>query len=76
MVGLDDMRGFLAASICSLNKNKLNGLLAKIDSRRFLLSEGFGHRVSAEGGLLAVQVPAILHIKPLLRFQLQSRWAI
>lgn len=48
-IGLNDMRGFLAASISSLNRNKLNGLLAEIDLRRFLLSEGFGHRVSAGG---------------------------
>ena len=48
-VSLDEMRGFLARSISSLNKNKLNGLLAEIDLRRFLEGEGFGHRISVGG---------------------------
>jgi hypothetical protein len=51
------MRGFLSKSISSLNKNKLNGLLAEVDFRNHLNSLGFGDRVS-RGGWIARRVGA------------------
>lgn len=43
------MRAYLSHSIASMNRNKLNGLLAEIDLRQHLESHGFGHRVSVGG---------------------------
>ena len=43
------MRGFLSKSISSLNQNKLNGLLAEVDFRNYLISLGFGDRISVGG---------------------------
>jgi hypothetical protein len=43
------MRAYLSHSIASMNRNKLNGLLAEIDLRQHLESLGFGHRVSVGG---------------------------
>jgi len=51
------MRGFLSHSISSLNRNKLNGLLAEVDFRRHLGVLGFGDRVS-RGGWIARRVGA------------------
>ena len=51
------MRAYLSRSIASLNRNKLNGLLAEVDFRAHLASLGFGDRVS-RGGWIARKVGA------------------
>jgi hypothetical protein len=51
------MRGYLSKSISSLNRNKLNGLLAEVDFRHHLNTLGFGDRVS-RGGWIARRVGA------------------
>lgn len=43
------MRAFLSQSISSLNKNKLNGLMAELELRRYLDTLGFGQQVSVGG---------------------------
>ncbi len=43
------MRSFLSRSISSLNQNKLNGLLAEIELRKYLDGLGFGDRISLGG---------------------------
>jgi hypothetical protein len=43
------MRGFLSRSISSLNRNKINGLLAEVELRRYLTALGFGDRISPGG---------------------------
>jgi hypothetical protein len=43
------MRAFLSKSISSLNQNKLNGLMAEIEFRKYLATLGFGDRVSPGG---------------------------
>lgn len=45
----DAMRSFLSRSITSLNRNKINGLLAEVDLRSYLTSLGFADRVSPGG---------------------------
>lgn len=51
------MRAYLSRSISSLNRNKLNGLLAEVDFRSHLIGLGFGDRVS-RGGWVARRVGA------------------
>ncbi len=51
------MRRFLSQSISSINRNKLNGLLAEVDFRSHVTACGFGDRVSV-GGWLARNVGA------------------
>lgn len=51
------MRAYLSRSIASLNRNKLNGLLAEVDLRSHLASLGFGNRVS-RGGWIARRIGA------------------
>jgi len=51
------MRAYLSRSIASLNRNKLNGLLAEVDLRAHLKSLGFGDRVS-RGGWIARRIGA------------------
>jgi hypothetical protein len=51
------MRAFLGRSIASLNRNKLNGLLAEVDFRAHLSGLGFRDRVS-RGGWIARRVGA------------------
>lgn len=51
-MSLQCMRDYLAKSISSFNKNKLNGILAEIDFRKHITSMGFGDRVS-QGGWIA-----------------------
>lgn len=53
----DAMRLYLSRSISSLNRNKLNGLLAEVDFRSHLAALGFGDRVSS-GGWIARRVGA------------------
>lgn len=60
-MNLDVMREYLSRSITSnrtqgvLNQNKLNGLLAEVDFRRHLLTEGYLDRISL-GGWIARRV--------------------
>jgi hypothetical protein len=49
------MRRYLSRSISSINANKLNGILAEIDFRHYLQSQGFSGRVSM-GGWIARRV--------------------
>lgn len=51
------MRAYLSRSISSLNRNKLNGLLAEVDFRRHLNAIGFAGRVS-RGGWIARRIGA------------------
>ena len=51
------MRAYLSRSISSLNRNKLNGLLAEVDFRAYLAGLGFGDRVS-RGGWIARRIGA------------------
>ena len=51
------MRAYLSRSIASLNRNKLNGLLAEVDFRSHLAGLGFRDRVS-RGGWIARRVGA------------------
>lgn len=51
-LSIESMRGFLSRSISSLNSNKLNGLLAEVDFRRYLDELGFGDRVSRGGWIV------------------------
>lgn len=46
------MREFLARSITSINRNKLNGLLAEVAFRRHLTELGFGQRISRGGWIV------------------------
>lgn len=56
-VSESEMRAYLSQSIASLNRNKLNGLLAEVDFRAHLKSLGFGDRVS-RGGWIARRLGA------------------
>jgi hypothetical protein len=49
ILSTDSMQQYLSKSISSLNRNKMNGLLAEIDFRVHLNSLGFADRVSAGG---------------------------
>lgn len=51
-INLDQMREYLSRSLSSINRNKLNGLLAEIDFRNYIGSLGFGERVSEGGWIL------------------------
>ena len=48
-ISSDSMRKYLSKSISSMNRNKLNGLLAEIDFRNYLTKLGFKDRVSTGG---------------------------
>jgi hypothetical protein len=48
-ISLETMKVYLFKSISSMNRNKLNGLLAEIDFRNHLERLGFGDRVSMGG---------------------------
>ena len=51
-ISIEAMRAYLHRSISSLNRNKLNGLLAEVELRNYLTHLGFGDRVS-RGGWIA-----------------------
>lgn len=51
-LSIDSMRTFLSQSISSLNRNKINGMLAEIDFRNRLTELGFGERVSQGGWIV------------------------
>ncbi len=56
-LNLSAMKEYLSKSISSLNRNKLNGLLAEIDFRRHIQNQGLEGRVSP-GGWIARNVGA------------------
>lgn len=51
-ISLQTMRSYLSKSISSINKNKLNGILAEIDFRHYLSEIGFGNQVSQGGWIV------------------------
>lgn len=51
------MRNYLSSSISSINRNKINGMLAEIDLRDTLVDLGFGGRIS-QGGWIVRNVGA------------------
>lgn len=51
-LSLNSMRSYLSRSISSLNRNKINGMLAEIDFRNKLNELGFGDRVSQGGWIV------------------------
>lgn len=51
-LSIESMKGFLGRSIASLNRNKINGMLAEIDFRNRLNELGFGDRVSQGGWIV------------------------
>ena len=51
-ISIDEMRAYLSRTLSSVNRNKLNGMLAEIKFREYLAELGFGERVS-EGGWIA-----------------------
>jgi hypothetical protein len=55
---LNEIRRFLSKSISSLNKNKLNGILAEIDFRNYLISLGYQDRVSPGGWIVRSTGPS------------------
>lgn len=46
---LENMKEYLTRSISSINRNKLNGMLAEVEFRAYLNTLGFGDRVSMGG---------------------------
>lgn len=55
-LSIDSMRTFLSQSISSLNRNKINGMLAEIDFRNRLNELGFGEQVSQGGWIVRSNV--------------------
>jgi hypothetical protein len=53
------MEGYLSRSISSLNQNKLRGLLAEVEFRRYLNELGYGERVSPGGWIMRRQGPGV-----------------
>jgi len=51
-LGINVMRLYLSSTLSSVNRNKINGMLAEIDFREYVSSLGFAERVS-EGGWIA-----------------------
>lgn len=56
---LNSMRRYLGRSISSLNANKLRGLLAEVEFRRYLGELGFADRVSPGGWILRREGPGV-----------------
>ncbi len=48
-LSMDSMKRFLSLSIPSMNRNKINGLLAEVDLRQHLAGLGFADRISPGG---------------------------
>lgn len=55
MVTIDQMRGYLSRSLSSMNRNKVRGLIAEVELRKYIKELGYGDRVSA-GGWIARSV--------------------
>ena len=54
-ISVDKMRSYLGKSISSMNRNKLNGLLAEVEFRSYLSSLGYSDRVSPGGWIFRSQ---------------------
>src|ERR1051325_10513041 len=48
-LSLNSMRGYLSKSVSSINRNKVNGMLAEIDLRKTLSDLHFAERISIGG---------------------------
>lgn len=48
-LNISAMRNYLSASVSSVNRNKINGMLAEVEFRAYLKALGFGSRVSVGG---------------------------
>ncbi len=55
MVSTDRMKWFLSKSLSSVNNNKVRGLIAEVEFRKYIDEMGYGDRVSA-GGWIARSV--------------------
>lgn len=51
-ISLEEMRSYLSKTLSSINRNKVNGLLAEIDFRRYVSDLGFSARVSCGGWIV------------------------
>jgi hypothetical protein len=58
-IDIPTMRDFLGRSLSSVNSNKINGMLAEIDLRRYITSLGYGRRVSPGGWISRSHGPGI-----------------
>lgn len=47
-----EMQSFLSKSLASVNQNKVNGILAEIEFRNYLKTNGYSGRVSAGGWIV------------------------
>jgi hypothetical protein len=57
IITLPVMRSYLSKSISSLNRNKLNGLLAEVDFRNYLARLGFQNQISVGGWICRCEGP-------------------
>jgi hypothetical protein len=60
-VSLGKMRSYLSRSLSSVNRNKVNGILAEIDFRNYVGELGFGERVSEGGWITRCKFSDDLH---------------
>lgn len=51
-LSINEMRAYLSRTLSSVNKNKINGLLAEIDFRNYISELGFASRVSGGGWIV------------------------
>lgn len=51
-LSISEMRAYLSRTLSSINKNKINGLLAEIDFRNYVSNLGFSSRVSGGGWIV------------------------
>jgi len=51
-ISLEEMKSYLSKTLSSINRNKVNGLLAEIDFRRYVSNLGFSSRVSCGGWIV------------------------
>jgi hypothetical protein len=51
-ISLEEMKSYLSKTLSSINRNKVNGLLAEIDFRKYVSDLGFSSRVSCGGWIV------------------------
>ena len=56
-ISTNSMKGFLSTSISSMNRNKINGLLAEVDLRNYLSQIGYADRISPGGWIARREGP-------------------
>lgn len=49
MITVDLMKSYLSRSLSSMNSNKVRGLIAEVELRKYIDNMGYGHRISAGG---------------------------